>query len=251
MTEIWFEHRGAKLFAVESGAGRPIVLLHGGLAAHQAVRGWAGPLAERHRLITPDLRASGRSRFAGELTWDLLAEDVAALVRRLGLARAVIGGSSFGAGVAVRVALRHPDVVERLVVVHPAYGGAACGLAEAQWRAMRAMDAAGRRAVAEGLGVLSPLFDALPVAIRARACALVATYDPASVAASTRFMASGAQPFARADELAAIGVPALVVPGVDAEHPRAVADVYRALPDATFVEAGIAELAPAIDAWLG
>src|SRR4051794_12530096 len=60
LDEIWFEHAGAKLFAVASGSGRPIVLLHGGLATHLACRVFAASLAERFRLITPDLRASGR-----------------------------------------------------------------------------------------------------------------------------------------------------------------------------------------------
>jgi len=248
MTDIWFESCGVKLFAVESGQGRPILLLHGGLAAHQAVRLFAEPLSAHHRLITPDLRASGRSHFAGELTWDLLADDVAALVRHLALDHAVIGGISFGAGVAVRVALRHPQIVERLVLLHPAFGGAELGLTDAQGRAMRAMDAAGSRVVEEGIAVMFSLFEALPTALRDRARALVATYDPASVATSTRFMASGAQPFARGDELVAIDVPTLVVPGLDPEHPVEVARVFAQIPRATIAET--TDIATAIEQWL-
>lgn len=221
MREIWFDHAGTSLFAVESGEGRPVILLHGGLATHAAARFHARPVPGR--LITPDLRACGRSHFAGELTWDLYADDVAALARHLGITRAVVGGFSFGSGVAVRVALRHPELVAALALVHPAYGGAEMGLLPAQRAAMDAMDAAGRRAPAEGIEVLFPL---LPPQLAERGRALFATYDPASVAASTRFMASGAQPFERGEELAAITAPTLVVPGVDPQHPREVADVY-------------------------
>jgi pimeloyl-ACP methyl ester carboxylesterase len=184
-------------------------------------------LDARFRIITPDLRASGRSFYGGPLSWDQLADDVAGLIDELGLERAVIGGISFGAGCAVRVALRHPSLTAALVLLHPAFAGSEVGLTTAQQAAMHAMDAAGSRAVREGIQVLYPLFDALPAPMRDRALATVATYDPASVAAMTRFMASGAQPFASASELASITAPTLLVPGIDPTHPVEVADLYR------------------------
>ncbi len=236
-TEIHFEHAGTSLFAVEAGAGTPIVLLHGGLATHRRAQLIAGSLTERFRVITPDLRASGRSIYAGAITWDLLADDIVALVRHLGLARAVIGGISFGAGVAVRVALRHPELVQALVVLHPAFAGGDIGLTPAQAAAMQAMADAGARALTEGMNAMFPLLAALPLAVQAAARQAFATYDPASVAALTRFMASGAQPFATAAELAAIAPPVLLVPGVDPQHPREVAEVYRReLPQCTTVD---------------
>jgi pimeloyl-ACP methyl ester carboxylesterase len=249
LNEIEFFNDGVSLFAVESGSGLPIVLLHGGLATHQACRLFAAPLASRFRLITPDLRASGRSVFRGELTWDVFADDVAALLRHLGLSRAVIGGISFGAGVAVRIALRHPTIVERLVILHPVFAGDT-GLTAAQTAALRAMHEAGKRALGAGVAALYPLFDTLPAEIRARARAVVATYDPESVEALTRFMASGAQPFAAAAELARIEAPALVIPGVDPQHPHELAEVYRRhLRRCTVVETP--DLATAIEAFVG
>jgi len=227
MVEIWSDG----LFAVESGRGTPIILLHGGLANHMACRGFAAPLASRYRVITPDLRGSGKSIFAGELSWDRFADDVAALMRHLGLAKAVIGGVSFGSGVAVRTALRHPELVDKLVLLTPAFAGADVGLTPAQDEAMRAMDAVGSRAVAEGIEVIFPLFDRLPPEIRERIRRIAAHYDPASVAASTKFMASGAQPFGTASDLAAITAPTLVVPGADPYHPAEFAELYaRHLP---------------------
>jgi len=233
MTEVSFEASGATLYAVDTGTGRPIILMHGGLANHLAVRRFAEPLS-KFRLITPDVRAAGRSHFGGALTWDLLADDVAALVRHLGLGRAVIGGVSSGAGVAVRTALRHPDIVDALVVLTPVFAGADVGLAPAAAEAMKRMDEAGQRTLREGIEVLLPLF---PPELRERARALVATYDAASVAATTRFLASGAQPLATIGELAAITARTLVVPGVDPTHPREVAELYaRHLPHATVVD---------------
>lgn len=247
LTEVYFESAGTKLFAVESGEGRPIVLLHGGLANHLGCRVWAGPLATRFRLLTPDLRGSGRSIHHDALSWDLLADDVAALLRHLGISRAVIGGVSGGAAVATRVALRHPAITEALVVLHPAFGGAELGLTPSQVAAMQAMDAAGQRCVRDGIEVLFPLLDALPEPVRERGRKVFATYDPRSVAATTRFYASGAQPFASGRELAAIAVPTLLVPGIDDTHPREMADVYRQnLRDCTFREVDPAAFGTAI-----
>jgi 3-oxoadipate enol-lactonase len=251
LREHWLERDGVRLFVAETGEGTPIVLLHGGLANHLSCWLYAAPLASRFRVITPDLRGAGRSHFVHALTWDAIADDLAAIVRGLGLPRVVVGGSSLGAAAAVAFALRHPDLVGALLVLSPAYGGGELGLTPTQEAAMSAMDAAGRRAPGEGIDVMFPLFDSLPPEIRERARRVVATFDPASVAATTAFMASGAQPFQRGEELRAIAVPALVVPGADPTHPREVADVLAAqLPRADLRQAGPAELGGVIAAWL-
>jgi pimeloyl-ACP methyl ester carboxylesterase len=73
--EFWFEAAGARIFGVASGAGAPIILLHGGLSNHQGIRAWSNVLEERFRVITPDLRASGRSHDPGPPSRDQLADD--------------------------------------------------------------------------------------------------------------------------------------------------------------------------------
>jgi pimeloyl-ACP methyl ester carboxylesterase len=225
MKEFRFAAAGASLFATESGEGPPVIFIHGGLANQQSVRLWASAIPVR--LITPDLRGSGRSHDPGPLTWERFADDVAALAAHLGVTRAIVGGISFGSGVAVATALRHPGLVDKLVVIYPAYGGADLGLLPAQAEAMAAMDALGSRTVTEGIEALFPLIQRMPPALRERARDVFATYDPASVAATTKLMASGAQPFARGEDLAAITAPVLLIPGVDATHPAEVANVYR------------------------
>jgi hypothetical protein len=103
---------------------------------------------------------------------------------------------------------------------------------------MDAMNAAGSRAPAEGMAVMDPLVDRLPPEIRERARALFRTYDPPSVAASTAFMASGAQPFGSVAELARVAASVLVVPGTDPQHPAEYAEhLSRHLPRCT-VRAG-------------
>src|SRR5579862_4213951 len=123
MDEIHLEHRGARLYAVATGpaTARAIVFLHGGLANHESALRYVGGLASRFRLLAPDLRASGRSHFAGVLTWAQLADDVAAIARRAGIERAVIAGASFGAGVSLATALAHPELVDALALFMPAF----------------------------------------------------------------------------------------------------------------------------------
>jgi pimeloyl-ACP methyl ester carboxylesterase len=253
MDEIYLEHGGARLFAVVTGpaAGRAIVFLHGGLANHESALRYVGALAARFRVVAPDLRASGRSHDEAPLSWAQLADDVAAIVRHARLERAVVAGASFGAGVAVATALAHPAIVDAVALFMPAFGGADVGLTDAQVTAMRAMEAAGARAAAKGIEALLPIFDALPEPLRTRARATASGYDPRSVAALTRFMASGAQPFARGADLAAIAAPVLVVPGADPTHPPEIAAHLAAhLPRATVRDASPEDYARVLEAWL-
>jgi 3-oxoadipate enol-lactonase len=248
--EIWYQGAGSRLFAVEQGQGLPIVYLHGGLADHQAALFRLGGLAASRRLITPDVRGAGRSLHAGALSWDLLADDVAALLRHLGIERAVVGGSSAGSAIALRFALRYPHKTRALLLISPVYAGDEVGLSPAQRLAMERMDGAGQRALREGIDALLPLFTALPPPIRDVALAMARRFDPASVAATTRFLAAGVQPFARLAELGALSVPTLVVAGADPEHPADVAARYAAAIPGAQLAAPPAELVPVINAFL-
>jgi pimeloyl-ACP methyl ester carboxylesterase len=185
-----------------------------------------GALASSQRLLVPDMRGSGRSVYAGALSWSRLADDLCALLDQLGLDRAVVGGTSFGSAVAVHFGLRHPQRTAGLVLMSPVYPGADRPLPEPARAAMQAMAEAGERVLEQGIDALRPLFEPLPAPIRDVAIGMMLGFDPASVAATTRFLASDAQPFASARELAAIGVPVMIVPGTDPQHPAEIADLY-------------------------
>lgn len=248
--EIWYESAGTRLFAVERGHGVPVVYLHGGLADHRASVFRLGTLATTHRLITPDVRGAGRSIHRGELHWDLLADDVVALMQHLGLEHAVVGGSSAGSGVALRVALRHPQRVRALLLIAPVFAGERADLMRAPRVGMERMAAAGQRAVAEGVEAIVPLFEGLPAAIRDVAVAMARGFDPASVAATTGFLAAGTQPFERVVELARVQAPTLVVPGVDPEHPAATAELYAGVIPGAVLGDSTRELASVVEGFL-
>ena len=72
----------------------------------------APALARSYRVVTFRLREQGR------FTYDDLTEDVAAVIRKAGESRATVVGESFGGTIAMQLAIRFPEMVERLVVVN-------------------------------------------------------------------------------------------------------------------------------------
>lgn len=250
MRELWFDaNDGVRLFAVEEGAGPVIVMLHGGMATHVASRPLVAPLASRYRIVTPDVRGNGRSVSGQPLTFERLSADVEALLDFLGTQRAVVGGVSGGSGVALSFALRRPDRVAALVLVKPVYAGASRGYTEAQKQTFAGMDAVASRALDEGVQVLRPLYENLPPPIREKALAMLDGFDAASVVATSRFIASGAQPFATEDDLRSIALPVLLVRGEDLLHPPDVSDLYAASIPGCTVAPPTADVAAEIGAF--
>lgn len=101
----------------QSGSGRPVVLLH---AFPLSARMWDAQrpqLAARCCLVTPDLRGFGGSAPGDDPpSVDAMADDVAALLDRLGLPSVVLGGLSMGGYVAMAFLRRHPERVAALVL---------------------------------------------------------------------------------------------------------------------------------------
>ena len=101
---------------VESGAGPPLVLLHGLMGSAQNWGGIARRLARTHRVLAIDARNHGASPHAPGMGYATLAQDVAETLAALGVARAAVLGHSMGGKIAMMLALTRPDLVERLVV---------------------------------------------------------------------------------------------------------------------------------------
>src|SRR5207248_5763765 len=100
------------------GTGSPLIPLHGGFGSVEMFGPNIQPLAAGNRVIGVDLQSHGRSPAADRpMRFETMADDIAALIRSLGLERAAIMGFSLGGAVALRTAIQHPEVVERLVLV--------------------------------------------------------------------------------------------------------------------------------------
>ncbi len=100
-----------------SGAGMPVLLVHGVTSSHLAWM-FLPELLPGVRLIAPDLRGRGQSnRLGGPGGMVAHADDLAAVLDALGIERALVVGHSMGAFVSVVFAHRHPERVARLLLV--------------------------------------------------------------------------------------------------------------------------------------
>src|SRR3954465_1860041 len=111
------EHRfesvnGVRLHYAEAGAGDPVVLLHGWPQHWWMWREFIGPLAERFRVIAPDLRGHGWSDKPPDgYRKGELPDDVPALLDPLGIDRVRWVGHDWGAYIGMLAALREPERV--------------------------------------------------------------------------------------------------------------------------------------------
>jgi pimeloyl-ACP methyl ester carboxylesterase len=116
------EVNGLELYYEVHGDGEPLILLRGGVGAIEMVGEVLPMLAEGRKVIGVDLQAHGRTADIDRpLSYEQMAEDVAALIGHLGFERADVMGYSLGGGVALQTAIRHPDAVRKLVAVSTAF----------------------------------------------------------------------------------------------------------------------------------
>jgi pimeloyl-ACP methyl ester carboxylesterase len=111
---------GVTLAYREFGSGgSPLVLLHGAFGSWEMFGPNIELLAAAHRVIGVDLQSHGRTPAAAKrpMRFETMADDVGALIAELGLDRAAVMGFSLGGAVALRTAIQHPRLVDRLVLV--------------------------------------------------------------------------------------------------------------------------------------
>ena len=110
---------GLHLYYETHGTGRPLILIHGGLGSGEMF----GPtipalVAAGYQVIAPDLQGHGRTADIDRpIDVRLMADDIAALIRHLGLEQVDVVGYSLGGGVALFLASKHPELVRKVVIV--------------------------------------------------------------------------------------------------------------------------------------
>lgn len=109
------EVNGISIHYAIYGQGPPVIFLHGGLANADYWGGQVLPVAAHHTVILMDSRGHGRStRDARPYGYDLMADDVVALMDRLKVAKADIVGWSDGGIIGIDLAMRHRDRVGKV-----------------------------------------------------------------------------------------------------------------------------------------
>ncbi len=106
-----------ELFSREFGAGSPVLILHGLFGFSDNWQTIAKGLATEHLVVTPDLRNHGRSPHVPGHSYPEMAEDLKHFMEEKWMFHAAVIGHSMGGKVAMQLALTHPDLVEKLVVV--------------------------------------------------------------------------------------------------------------------------------------
>ncbi len=113
---------GLDLYYEIRGSGQPLVLLPGGFMTVEAMGELVPQLATTRRVIGVELQGHGHTADTERaLRFELMADDIAALIRHLGLEQADLFGFSLGGGVGLQTAIRHPEVVRKLVLASTAF----------------------------------------------------------------------------------------------------------------------------------
>lgn len=113
---------GLQMYYEIHGQGRPLVVLHGAFMTIELMGKLVPELARTRQVIAVELQGHGHTADIDRpLSYEQLADDTAALLGHVGIAQADVYGYSLGGGVALQAAMRHPELVHKLVLVSASY----------------------------------------------------------------------------------------------------------------------------------
>jgi len=114
---------GLHLYYEIHGTGSPLVLIHGGGSTLETTFGRVIPLlAKHHQVIAVEMQAHGHTADIDRpLSFEQDADDVAALLKQLHIEKADVFGFSNGASTTLQMAIRHPEVVNKIIVASTFY----------------------------------------------------------------------------------------------------------------------------------
>jgi pimeloyl-ACP methyl ester carboxylesterase len=118
---------GLKLYyEVYGGLGKsptaPLLLIPGAFLSTDSMKPWVAAFAAKRPVIVFDQQGHGRTQDTSrKMSYEQFGDDAAAVLRALKVARADVMGYSQGGGVALQLALRHPELVNKLVTLSATY----------------------------------------------------------------------------------------------------------------------------------
>ena len=113
---------GMQMYYEVSGTGAPLVVLHGAYMNIPTMGAIVPMLAKTHKVYAVEFQGHGRTTdIARPITYQNLADDVAAFMDAVGVPKADVFGYSMGAGAGLQLAIRHPAKVNKLVAASVAY----------------------------------------------------------------------------------------------------------------------------------
>ncbi len=109
---------GLKMYYEIHGEGEPVVMLHGAFMTITGWANWVKELSKTRKVIAVEMQGHGRTAdIKRDMSFENLADDVAALLDHLKIPSADGIGYSMGGGVAMQTAIRHPEKVRKVVVI--------------------------------------------------------------------------------------------------------------------------------------
>jgi len=226
---------GAEMAYRDEGQGQPILLIHAFPMSSAMWEDQIDALATRFRVMAPDLRGFGATaRGSGAASLDQHADDLAALLDRLGIEKATVAGISMGGYITFALLRRHRARIERLILADTRAGTDSEEAKQGREKNARLAEAEGASAIA---GQMLPklLSAGAPDTVRDEVRKIVEANDPAGLAAALRAMA------ARPDStplLPTIDVPTLIIVGSEDEltPPNEARAMHAAIAGSRLVE---------------
>lgn len=220
---------GIRMRYDDVGEGQAVLLVHAFPLSGAMWRRQVEALRGHYRLIVPDLRGFGGSDAPpGPYPMDDLADDLAALLEYLGVARVALVGLSMGGYIGFAFWRRHRDKVAALVLADTRAGADSAEGKAAREANARLVEEEGAAAIADKL-IPNLVAPGAPQAFRDELRALILANSPEGIAGALRGMAVRAD---SSDDLASIDVPVLVIVGAE--------DGLTPLAEAEALQAGIA-----------
>jgi pimeloyl-ACP methyl ester carboxylesterase len=118
----YIEANGINYYYEIHGEGEPLLLLHGGLGSIDMFASILPILTQNRKVIGVDLQGHGRTELGNRsVSYIDMGDDMAVLLEELGYGQIDVLGYSMGGGVALRLAIQHPEIVRRLVPVSASF----------------------------------------------------------------------------------------------------------------------------------
>src|SRR5437588_8403013 len=109
---------GISLYYEIHGTGKPLIMLHGGFWTFEMFAALSPALTEKYQVIGVDLYGHGRTALTDRpLRFEHMADDIAGLIDHLGLEKVDLLGYSLGGAAALQTAIRHPERINKLIVI--------------------------------------------------------------------------------------------------------------------------------------
>jgi pimeloyl-ACP methyl ester carboxylesterase len=109
---------GLKMYYEIQGTGQPVIVLHGGFGNTELYMPNVTALEKNYKVVRIDMQGHGRTADIDRpLDYDSIANDIAEFIKQLNLGKTNIVGYSLGGSVALRLAIKHPELLQKVVLI--------------------------------------------------------------------------------------------------------------------------------------